>query len=118
MAPRIVRRIPVSPRALAIVRKAMRDVVASPRGTAHLALANLPMQVAGKTGTAQVVSEVDDGSPARRRHRDHAWFMGFAPFDDPRIAFAVLVEHGGHGGSAAAPVAAAIVRALKAEAGS
>ncbi len=117
---RILRSIPVKPEALAVIRNAMRSVVSSRHGTAHFYLARLPWEVAGKTGTAQVVSEAPDETSRkqRRRHRDHAWFMGYAPFDKPRIAFAVLVEHGGHGGSAAAPVAAAIVRAMAAEAAS
>lgn len=63
--------------------------------------------VCGKTGTAQVVKEEqgsrvsEDKEPERLR--DHAWFIAFAPKDHPRIAIACLVEHGGHGGSAAAP---------------
>mgnify|MGYP002814336048 CR=1 FL=1 len=56
------------------------------------------MAVAAKTGTAQTSS----GEP-------HAWFLGFAPADDPRIAFAVMVEHGGHGGVAAADIAKKIL---------
>ena len=67
---------------------AMRRVVTS--GTARQAMAGLDISVAGKTGTAQM----DEGAP-------HSWFAGFAPYDgDPtkRIAFAVVVEHGGYGG--------------------
>jgi penicillin-binding protein 2 len=56
-----------------------------------------------------------EAAPEYDRHKDHAWFMGYAPFESPQIAFAVFVEHGGHGGSAAAPVAAAIIRAAEAE---
>ncbi|MFQ5582716.1 MAG: penicillin-binding transpeptidase domain-containing protein, partial [Mariprofundaceae bacterium] len=98
---------------------AMRDVVADPKGTAHAQLAWLPWKVAGKTGTAQVIAMAQDEdkpvTPEYDYHKDHAWFMGYAPYDDPRIAFAVFVEHGGHGGHAAAPVAAAIVRAMAAK---
>ena len=100
------------------VQQAMRDVVADPRGTAHRVLASAPWPAAGKTGTAQVVGMAQDDdeevSPEEqlRRHKDHAWFMGYAPFDKPRIAIAVFVEHGGHGGSDAAPVAAAVIRAM------
>jgi penicillin-binding protein 2 len=69
--------------------------------------------VAGKTGTAQVVAlekfkEVDE-EDVKYIHRDHAWFTSFAPAEDPEIAVTVLVEHGGHGGSAAAPVAKKIL---------
>lgn len=83
--------------------------VTQPGGTAAQAAAGAPYAIAGKTGTAQVIgmrqgqkyreSEVDE------RHRDHAWFIAFAPAEDPKIALAVLVENGGHGGSAAAPIA-------------
>ncbi len=119
LPPRVSHVIDVQPRYLAIVRKAMRGVVAERHGTAHTYLSRLPWQVAGKTGTAQVISDAQEAAhlPAgeqQYRYKDHAWFMGFAPYKHPRIAFAVFVEHGGHGGSAAAPVAAAIVRAMAA----
>jgi len=90
------------------IREAMVGVT-QPGGTASQAASGAPYQIAGKTGTAQVIgikqgqkyreSEVDE------RHRDHAWFVAFAPADDPKIALAILVENGGHGGSAAAPIA-------------
>ena len=74
------------------------------------------VEAAGKTGTAQVVAlaadpPVDDGS-IPRAHRDHAWFVTFAPADEPRIVVAVLVEHGGHGSTAAAPIARRVVQAF------
>jgi len=115
MPPKIERIVPVSPADLARIRRAMRDVVAAPEGTAHAAFLGIRWQVAGKTGTAQVVAERED-APQREQPKDHAWFIGFVPYEAPRYAFAVFVEHGGHGGSAAAPVAAAIVRALEAQA--
>ncbi|HXH65061.1 MAG TPA: penicillin-binding transpeptidase domain-containing protein, partial [Mariprofundaceae bacterium] len=112
-------RVDVDPANLAIVRQAMRDVVADPHGTAHYELYNLPWHVAGKTGTAQVISMAQDSQgrdePVYDHHRDHAWFIGFAPYEDPQVAIAVFVEHGGHGGSAAAPVAAAVIRTLAAK---
>jgi penicillin-binding protein 2 len=71
----------------------MRRAVMEPGGTGGLA--RIPgIQVAGKTGTAQ-----NPHGP------DHAWFVGFAPFDHPRIAIAVLVENAGYGGAFAAPIA-------------
>lgn len=98
--------------ALDRVRAAMVDVT-MPGGTAAQAAAGAPYRIAGKTGTAQVIaikqgqkyreSEVDE------RHRDHAWFIAFAPAEDPKIAVAILVENGGHGGSAAAPIARAMM---------
>ncbi|ATX80949.1 penicillin-binding protein 2 [Mariprofundus ferrinatatus] len=113
----------VDPKHLEQVRKAMRDVVASPGGTAYWPLRSTPWPVAGKTGTAQVVKMAQDDEKSGKlskqeilkRHRDHAWFMGYAPYDKPKVAFAVFVEHGGHGGSDAAPVADAIIRVLAAK---
>jgi len=110
----IVRQLDVNPEHLAVVRQGMRDVVASPTGTAHRALAGAAWQVAGKTGTAQVVAMSEDETRSIsniRKHQDHAWFMGYAPYDKPEIAVAVFVEHGGHGGSDAAPVARAVIDA-------
>lgn len=65
------------------------------------------ISVAGKTGTAQVHSRsaTEDSDDLPKPLRSHAWFVGFAPVDKPQIAFAVIVEHGGHGGSSAAPIA-------------
>jgi penicillin-binding protein 2 len=57
---------------------------------------------AGKTGTAQVVRL---GASNEKRFRDHAWFVAYAPYEDPEVAIAVLVEHGEHGSTAAAPIA-------------
>ena len=70
--------------------------------------------MAGKTGTAQVVGMPEDDERASKNDadflfQDHAWFIAFAPAKDPRIAVAVLVEHGGHGSSGAAPLAKKIV---------
>lgn len=74
-------------------------------GTAR-ALRASPYKIAGKTGTAQVVG---NESKFRGERRDHAWFVAYAPYDNPKIAVAVLVENGGHGGVAAAPVAQAVI---------
>jgi penicillin-binding protein 2 len=67
----------------------------------------------GKTGTAQVVGRREDdadGDGEGDPIKDHAWFVAYAPEEDPRIAVAVIVEHGEHGSSAAAPVAAEMIR--------
>jgi len=74
------------------------------------------MEVAGKTGTTQVVSltvleQYEDDEDIPIKYRDHAWFAAFAPADAPEIALAVLVEHGGGGGRVAAPIAAKVLQA-------
>ncbi|MBA3564387.1 MAG: penicillin-binding protein 2 [Gammaproteobacteria bacterium] len=87
---------------------AMRDVVHGPRGTAR-AIASSEYEIAGKTGTAQVFTvpqeESYDAEEVEERLRDHALFIAFAPFEQPEIAIAVLVENGGSGSKTAAPVA-------------
>ncbi|RMG48937.1 MAG: penicillin-binding protein 2 [Acidobacteria bacterium] len=103
-APPPGRDVGLSPRTLEEVRSGMIDVVESEHGTARAA--RIPgVLVAGKTGTAQVVG-LDAGSDPG----DHSWFVGFAPADAPVLAWAILVEHGGHGGEAAAPIAGRVVR--------
>jgi len=93
------------------VRRALRDVVNSGSGTGTRARSNL-VEIAGKTGTAQV-AEMRGGFVKNEQLsyaiRDHAWFVAYAPFEKPEIAVAVLIEHGGHGGSAAAPVAKMVI---------
>ncbi|MDQ6963408.1 MAG: penicillin-binding protein 2 [Mariprofundales bacterium] len=103
---------------LRLVQYAMHRVVTVWGGTARHAFAGALLSAAGKTGTAEVMHTARDrhGKRVNKQvgfyQRDHAWFMGYAPFETPRIAFAVLVEHGGHGGHAAAPVARAVVDAF------
>ncbi|MEN8175147.1 MAG: penicillin-binding protein 2, partial [Pseudomonadota bacterium] len=88
------------------VRKSMRHVVE--HGTARR-IRNDLYTIAGKTGTAQVVSmkqnEKYDEKKLEKKKHDHALFVAFAPVDNPRIAVSVIVENGGHGGATAAPVA-------------
>ena len=100
----------VMPEHFELIRDGMRDAVVS--GTAWRA--RIPSaRVAGKTGTAQVASaNVVAANNEDRPYelRTHAWFVGFAPFDDPEIAVAVVVEHGGAGGAAAAPIGGEILR--------
>jgi penicillin-binding protein 2 len=90
---------------LDLVHKAMSDVINGP-GTAGRARLPIPdVLMAGKTGTAQVVGlNVSSGKGGIWKHRDHGHFICFAPFDNPRYACAVVIEHGG-GSSAAYPVA-------------
>ncbi|MFZ3019536.1 MAG: penicillin-binding protein 2 [Gallionella sp.] len=91
-----------------LVRRAM-VAVTQPGGTAVSASAGAPYQIAGKTGTAQVIG-IKQGasyneSQVNERYRDHAWFIAFAPAEQPTIALVVLAENGGHGGGTAAPIA-------------
>jgi penicillin-binding protein 2 len=104
----LVRSIAIEPEHLQRVRAALVDVT-RPGGTAAQAGAGAPYSFAGKTGTAQVVA-IKQGqsyveSQVQERHRDHAWFIAYAPAENPTIALVVLVENGGHGSSAAAPIA-------------
>lgn len=93
----------LAPQSAQFLAQAMRTVVTS--GTGRQAMAGLNVAVAGKTGTAQV----NESAP-------HSWFVGFAPYDGgtgQRIAFAVVVEHGGYGSQFAAPIARQIVEAAR-----
>jgi len=103
--------IGISKKAISVVRDAMIGVVNEPRGTGSKGISK-EFVAAGKTGTAQVVrisrerSEGEgDQSELAPELRDHAWFAGIAPADDPKIAVAVIIENGGHGGRVAAPLA-------------
>jgi penicillin-binding protein 2 len=99
----------LKPETVRVLHAAMRDVVMSDRGTGKKARV-AGMDVGGKTGTSQVVS-LGESNKASRASRDHAWFIAFAPVDDPQIAMAVLVEHaGGGGGAFAAPVAQQVLQ--------
>jgi penicillin-binding protein 2 len=115
-APERLNKIMLDPAALDEVRKALVGVVNEPGGTAHAAQ-NAFAMVAGKTGTAQVIAQKVPGRKLSEKTQDHAWFIGYAPADNPKIAIAVLVEHGGHGGGAAAPVARQVIEEYMKNAG-
>jgi penicillin-binding protein 2 len=100
--------IALDPESLEIVRSALAGVVNEPGGTGHGAQTPLAV-VAGKTGTAQVIAQKVAGRKLSESSTDHAWFVAFAPVEHPKIAVAVLVEHGGHGGATAAPVAKRVI---------
>lgn len=110
--PQAVARADITPEQLKVVVDAMIDVT-KPGGTASVASAGAPYLIAAKTGTAQVVgirqNEKYNASRLLAEHRDHALFIAFAPADAPKIAIAVLVENGGHGGTAAAPIARTVM---------
>lgn len=101
--------VQIDPAVIEIVRKAMAGVVSEPGGTAHR-LSKYKVSMGGKTGTAQVIQL--DGKAVCKSDicKDHAWFIGFSPVEDPEIAAAVVVEHGGFGASAAAPIVGAMLQ--------
>lgn len=103
----------ISDAAYAEVIQAMRDVVHGPRGTARKIGKGLEYEIAGKTGTAQVKSipqgQKYDKENTPKKYRDHSLFVAFAPVDDPKIALAVIIEHGGGGSKVAAPIAGKII---------
>jgi penicillin-binding protein 2 len=105
--------LPISKKNIDILRNALWGVVNEDHGTGGRLL-RPEKNVAGKTGTAQVIGMPDDQEDADKddvpyKFRDHALFVCFAPYEEPEIAVVVIVEHGGHGGSAAAPVARRII---------
>ncbi len=101
-------RVELNPQHVELVKQGMMDVTL-PGGTAASIGAGAPYAIAAKTGTAQVVGikqgEKYNERTINERHRDHALFIAYAPAEAPRIALAVIVENGGHGGSAAGPIA-------------
>lgn len=97
-----------------IIREGMRRVVHGAQGTARAIRPEPPLQMAGKSGTAQVAAQdtdedMDETTASHLRH--HALFIAYAPFEEPGIAVAVVVEHGGGGSRQAAPVARAVIDA-------
>ncbi|MGA2192306.1 MAG: penicillin-binding protein 2 [Nitrospirota bacterium] len=100
---------PVKPENLEIIKDGMKGVVNEPHGTAHGAKSDW-VTIGGKTGTAQVIG-LGKGKGTGKEFADHAWFVAVAPMEDPKIAVCVLVEHGGHGGSASAPLAKKVIEA-------
>jgi penicillin-binding protein 2 len=109
--PEKIRSVALKENTLELIRNALRDVVNSEAGTGGRAKSNL-IEIAGKTGTAQV-AEMRGGFVKSEQLpyeiRDHAWFVAYAPAENPEIAVAVLVEHGGRGGSVAAPLAKMVI---------
>lgn len=95
--------------------KGMHGVMHGARGTARGTGQNAPFQMAGKSGTAQVFTvaqnEKYDAKTVEERKRDHALFVAYAPFDQPRIAVAVVIENGESGSRVAAPIARAVMEA-------
>ena len=106
-----VPRLPISLASINIIRESLLRVVQGQNGTAKTARV-AGIEIAGKTGTAQVVGlpPGDVRSKLPSYLQDHAWFFAFAPFNNPQIAVVVLVEHGGFGSVAAAPIARDVIK--------
>ena len=101
---RVHGKLPFRPETLQTIRQGLDMVVNSEMGTAYaFRLSNL--SVAGKTGSAQVISKRVSSASVEFKYRDHAWFAAFAPIENPQIAIAVFLEHGGSGSANAGPVA-------------
>lgn len=102
--PKIVGTIDAPKIAIDMSKKAMEGVVNNPKGTGRNAIVpGANFKVAGKTGTAQVVSL--EMTSKHQHFNDHAWFMAYAPADNPKLVVSIIVENAGHGGAEAAPIA-------------
>jgi penicillin-binding protein 2 len=107
----------IDDRDLAVIRQGLFEVVNTPQGTAYASRLSLPgVQMAGKTGTAQVHNNTAAQKQKNFNDMTLAWeqrpnalFVGFAPYDKPRYAIAVVVEHGNFGAQSAAPIAHAMM---------
>jgi len=95
------RKVDISQSTLDVVRRGLYEAANSGTGTSSAVFAGYPVQVAGKTGTAEVFGS-----------EDYAWYASYAPANDPKYAVVVMVEQGGHGGSVAAPATRLIYDAL------
>jgi len=101
ITPKVLHRLPAPPSVWEVVKRGMLAAVYGPGGTAGR-LRDLPLQVAGKTGSSE----------HRKGAKTHAWFIAFAPADAPQIALCVMVEESGHGGEVAVPIAKEILAAF------
>ncbi|MBF0303620.1 MAG: penicillin-binding protein 2 [Desulfamplus sp.] len=114
LKPEISGGLPASSQTLEFVKEGLLNVVESEGGTARK-IRIQGIDIAGKTGTAQVFtlkkSDRDSKRKFARHLRDHAWFVCYAPAQNPVIAVAIIIEHGEHGSTAAAPVASEVIRA-------
>ena len=106
-------KLPVSKQTLQIIKEGLWDVVNDKKGTAWIAHVE-GLDISGKTGTAQVVGRSKERGLSEEelshRLKSHAWFVAYAPSDNPKIAVSVIVEHGSHGSSAAAPIAREVIK--------
>ena len=106
-------KLPVSKKTLEIIKEGLKEVVNNKKGTAWIAHVE-GLDISGKTGTAQVVGRSNERGLSEEelsyRLKSHAWFVAYAPSDDPKIAVSVIVEHGSHGSSTAAPIAREVIK--------
>jgi len=111
--PQLIQQLNFSKATWKIIKKAMLGVVNDPKGTAYWTARSAKVKIAGKTGTAQVIKlkkfEGKKLEEIPEKFRDHAWFIAFAPFDNPQIALSVVVENAGHGSTGAAPLAKKLI---------
>jgi penicillin-binding protein 2 len=111
LEPQLVRQLQLQPEHIAFIKEAMAGV--NLEGTARWAFAGAQYTSGGKTGTAQVVGlkpgEKYEEEKVAERLRDHSLYIAFAPLEGPKIALAVLVENGGFGARAAAPIARTVL---------
>lgn len=107
--PTLIKDLNLKEDTLKIVHEALHGVVNNPAGTAYWFARTKKVPISGKTGTAQVVALEKSEELDERRFKDHALFVAYAPSEDPKIALAVVVEHGGHGSSGASPKAKMII---------
>jgi penicillin-binding protein 2 len=112
-SPKVLRKLNIPLKVLSTVREGLREVVNEIHGTAYSVKIN-GFEYSGKTGTAQVKKigekRVKDINKLPYKERDHAWFVAYAPSEKPVFAVVVLVEHSGHGGSVAAPIAKELIK--------
>ncbi len=104
---------PLQKKYMKFIRRGMYEVCNHPKGTASRHI-KTPITIAGKTGTAQIIGIPQDEKKRMKEEdlayftRSHAWLTTYAPYRNPRYVVTVLVEHGGHGGTAAGPIVSAI----------
>jgi penicillin-binding protein 2 len=100
----------IRPENVDFIKKALIGVVAEEGGTGWMARSDI-VRIGGKTGTTQVIGGKQKEGNIPDKYRDHAWFVAFAPEKNPQIVVGVFVEHGGHGSTAAAPIAKKVIEA-------
>jgi penicillin-binding protein 2 len=111
-----IKQVPLDPKVMETIHAGMYDVCNTPHGTAYRHLRKLPIVVAGKTGTSQVVSIAQNVVNRTKEHdleywkRSHALLTTYAPFGKPKYIVTTLVEHGGHGGGTNGPIVADIYK--------